>query len=302
MKVRIATRESPLAVWQAEFVKSRLEATFSEAQVELVPMTTKGDQILNQTLSKIGGKGLFIKELELALLEDRADIAVHSMKDVPADMPDGFVIAAMLQREDPLDALVSNQYSTFDSLPQGAKVGTSSLRRQAQLLANRPDLKISPVRGNVQTRLRKLDEGNFDAILLASAGLKRLEMQDRIAERLDTNVCLPAIGQGVVGIECRETDHDMIKLVQGIQHQQSTEEVLAERAFGRTLGGDCQSPIAGFATISDDALYLRGLVASPDGQTVVASEITGSVKEAEALGQQLGKELLAKGAEQILRG
>lgn len=302
MKVRIATRESPLAVWQAEFVKSRLEATFSEAQVELVPMTTKGDQILNQTLSKIGGKGLFIKELEVALLEDRADIAVHSMKDVPADMPDGFVIAAMLQREDPLDALVSNQYSTFNSLPQGAKVGTSSLRRQAQLLANRPDLKISPVRGNVQTRLRKLDEGNFDAILLASAGLKRLEMQDRIAERLDTNVCLPAIGQGVVGIECRETDHDMIKLVQGIQHQQSTEEVLAERAFGRTLGGDCQSPIAGFATTADDALYLRGLVASPDGQTVVASEITGSVKEAEALGQQLGKELLAKGAEQILRG
>ena len=302
MSMRIATRRSPLALWQAEYVADQLKNAFPEMTVELVPMTTQGDQILNQPLAEIGGKGLFIKELEVALLENRADIAVHSMKDVPAELPPGFEVGAMLERADPRDALVALNSQRLDDLTQNARLGTASLRRQAQLLAHRGDLQISAIRGNVQTRLRKLDDGDYDAIVLAAAGLERLGLEHRISGFIDSDVCLPAIGQGVVGVECRQGDTETLNRLASIQHTISTQAVTAERAFGLALGGDCQSPIAGFATIADNELWLRGLVATADGKKVLRDQIKGDPALAHDLGTKLGQQLLDQGAEAILRG
>ncbi|MEM9058052.1 MAG: hydroxymethylbilane synthase, partial [Pseudomonadota bacterium] len=265
--LRIATRESRLALWQAEHVAARLRAAHAGLAVELVPMTTKGDQILDRSLSKIGGKGLFIKELEHAMLEGRADIAVHSMKDVPAEMPEPFAIAAILERENPQDAFVCARYATIDALPEGATLGTSSLRRQSQLLNRRPDLNVKPVRGNVDTRLAKFDAGEFDAIILAAAGLLRLELTERIAERLPVTTCLPAIGQGAIGIECRAGDERVTTLLAALHHDRTAREVTAERALNAALGGSCHSPIAGFATTGDDGrLRLDGYVGDVRGE------------------------------------
>ncbi|MEM7280144.1 MAG: hydroxymethylbilane synthase [Pseudomonadota bacterium] len=300
--LKIATRESPLALWQAEHVAKELSKAHQDLEVVLVPMTTKGDQILDQSLSKIGGKGLFIKELEVALLEQRADIAVHSMKDVPAVLPPGFALAAMLHRANPYDALVAKNDQDFAALPTGAKVGTSSLRRQAQLLAKRPDLNIQPIRGNVQTRLGKLEQ-DFDAIILAMAGLHRLGLGDVVTQELDPEICLPAIGQGVVGIECREDDEQTHEIVQALHHPSSAQCVIAERSMGLTLGGDCQSPIAGFATLNaeSDWLTLRGLVASPDGKRVVQGTLEGKIHQAQQIGADLGHFLLLQGAGELLQ-
>jgi len=298
--LRIATRKSLLALWQAEFVKAELEKRNPDLTVELVTFTTQGDKILDTPLAKIGGKGLFVKELEVAMLDGRADIAVHSMKDVPMEFPEGLGLAVICEREDPRDAFVSNQYKSFADLPQGAHVGTSSLRRQCQILAARPDLKISSLRGNVQTRLGKLDAGEFDAIILASAGLKRLELEDRIAEAMDDTISLPAGGQGAVGIECRTDDERVMALLAPLNHAETAARVSAERALNKRLQGGCQVPIACYATLDGDSLYLRGLVGSDDGQTMIRTEITGPAANAEQLGTQAAEDLLAQGAGEIL--
>jgi len=298
--LRIATRKSLLALWQAEFVKAELEKRNPDLTVELVTFTTQGDKILDTPLAKIGGKGLFVKELEVAMLDGRADIAVHSMKDVPMEFPEGLGLAVICEREDPRDAFVSNQYKSFADLPQGAHVGTSSLRRQCQILAARPDLKISSLRGNVQTRLGKLDAGEFDAIILASAGLKRLELEDRIAEAMDDTISLPAGGQGAVGIECRTDDERVMALLAPLNHAETAARVSAERALNKRLQGGCQVPIACYATLDGDSLYLRGLVGSDDGQTMIRTEITGPAANAEQLGIQAAEDLLAQGAGEIL--
>ena len=299
-KIIIATRESQLALWQANNVKDSLEKLYPEMQVELLGMTTKGDQILNSPLSKIGGKGLFVKELEHALLEGRADIAVHSMKDVPMAFPEGLGLAVICEREDPTDAFVSNKYDTLASLPQGAVVGTSSLRRSSQLALARPDLVIKDLRGNVNTRLRKLDNEEYDAIILATAGLMRLEMTDRIKERISDLDSLPAGGQGAMGIECRSDDTDMIKLLAPLQHQETYYRVTAERAVNERLNGGCQAPIAAFSLLEGDELYLRGLVGSVDGSTILRDEIRGSKNDAHALGVQLAEQLIKAGADTLL--
>lgn len=299
-KIVIATRESQLALWQANNVKDQLEKLYPDLTVELLGMTTKGDQILNSPLSKIGGKGLFVKELEQALLEGRADIAVHSMKDVPMAFPEGLGLAVICEREDPTDAFVSNKYNSLDELPQGAIVGTSSLRRSCQLAINRPDLTIKDLRGNVNTRLRKLDEGEYDAIILASAGLIRLEMQDRIRSAIDDKQSLPAGGQGAMGIECRSDDQEILDLLKPLQHQNTYWRVTAERAVNERLNGGCQAPIACFATLNNDQLYLRGLVGSVDGKEILRDEITGPKEDAKALGVQLAEKLLAAGADKLL--
>jgi len=299
-KIIIATRESQLALWQANNVKDSLEALYPDTQVELLGMTTKGDQILNSPLSKIGGKGLFVKELEHALLEGRADIAVHSMKDVPMAFPEGLGLAVICEREDPTDAFVSNKYDNLASLPQGAVVGTSSLRRSSQLALARPDLVIKDLRGNVNTRLRKLDNEEYDAIILATAGLMRLEMTDRIKERISDLDSLPAGGQGAMGIECRSDDTDMIKLLAPLQHQETYYRVTAERAVNERLNGGCQAPIAAFALLEGDELYLRGLVGSVDGSVILRDEIRGSKNDAHALGVQLAEKLIAAGADKLL--
>ena len=299
-KIIIATRESQLALWQANNVKDSLEKLYPEMQVELLGMTTKGDQILNSPLSKIGGKGLFVKELEHALLEGRADIAVHSMKDVPMAFPEGLGLAVICEREDPTDAFVSNKYDTLASLPQGAVVGTSSLRRSSQLALARPDLVIKDLRGNVNTRLRKLDNEEYDAIILATAGLMRLEMTDRIKERISDLDSLPAGGQGAMGIECRSDDTDIIKLLAPLQHQETYYRVTAERAVNERLNGGCQAPIAAFSLLEGDELYLRGLVGSVDGSTILRDEIRGSKNDAHALGVQLAEQLIKAGADTLL--
>lgn len=299
-KLRIATRESALALWQANFVKAKLESAHPNLEVELVPMTTKGDQILDTPLAKIGGKALFVKELEVAMLENRADIAVHSMKDVPVEFPDGLMLYTICEREDPRDAFVSNLFDDIDSLPQGAVVGTSSLRRQCQLKALRPDLEIKDLRGNVNTRLRKLDEGQYDAIILASAGLIRLEMPERIKQYLPVEFILPANGQGAVGIECRSDDQQVQQWLSVLEHTETRHRVLAERAMNRGLEGGCQVPIGAYAEVTGDQLWLRGLVGSLDGKSIIQSEISGSCDDAEALGAQLAQTLLAKGADKIL--
>lgn len=298
--LRIATRESRLALWQAEHVATQLRAAHDGLKVVLVPMTTTGDQVLDRTLAQVGGKGLFVKELELALLEDRADIAVHSMKDVPSVLPDALMLTCMLERADPRDAYVSTAYATFEQLPQGAQVGTASLRRQSQLLALRPDLRITPLRGNVETRLRKLDAGQYAAIILASAGLTRLGLANRITEYLDVQRCVPAAGQGVVGIECRRNDERAQTLCSVLNNTDAEHCVRAERAFATRLEGSCQAPIAGFATVAGDTLQLTGLVAAPDGTQVIRQQCSGPRLQCEQLGVQLAERVLALGAAQLL--
>jgi len=298
--VRIATRKSALALWQANFVKAELEAAHPGLQVELVPMSTQGDKILDTPLAKIGGKGLFVKELETAMLEGRADIAVHSMKDVPVDFPEGLMLHTICQREDPRDAFVSNSYQQLGDLPQGAVVGTSSLRRQCQIKAMRPDLQIKDLRGNVNTRLAKLDAGEFDAIILASAGLIRLGFEARIASFLDVGTSLPANGQGAVGIECRTDDLKVQQLLAPLEHRETRICVLAERAMNRKLQGGCQVPIGAFAVLNQNELWLRGLVGQLDGSEILRSEIKGEATQAEQLGTQLAEQLLALGADRIL--
>lgn len=299
-RVRIATRKSALALWQAEFVKAQLEHFHAGILVELVPMSTQGDKILDTPLAKIGGKGLFVKELETALLEGRADIAVHSMKDVPVEFPEGLMLSTICQREDPRDAFVSNQYASLADLPAGAIVGTSSLRRQCQIKAQRPDLQIRDLRGNVNTRLAKLDAGEFDAIILAAAGLIRLGFQGRIREFIAVEHSLPANGQGAVGIECRSDDATILALLAPLEHAATRQAVLAERAMNRALQGGCQVPIGAFAVLEAEELWLRGLVGELDGSQILRSEVRGRSAEAEALGQQLAQQLLALGAGDIL--
>jgi len=299
--LRIATRESPLALWQAEHVKARLEAAHPGLVVSLVPMTTTGDQLLAGPLSQSGGKGLFVKELEAALLDARADIAVHSMKDVPVQQPEGLMLSAFLEGEDPRDAFVSNQHASLATLPQGARLGTASLRRQVQAKRLRPDLVITVLRGNVGTRLRKLDEGQHDAILLACAGLMRLGLEARIRERLDPEIFVPAIGQGIVGIECRSGDARTQALLAVLHDAASGTRLAAERAFNAHLGGACQAPIAGHATPqAGGQLRLVGLVGTPDGTTVLRDELTGPADAAAALGVALAERLLKAGARELL--
>ncbi len=299
-RLRIATRKSLLALWQAEYVKAELERHHPGLQVELVPMTSRGDKILDVPLAKVGGKGLFVKELEQALLESAADIAVHSMKDVPMEFPEGLGLAVICPREDARDAFVSNQYACLAELPAGSVVGTSSLRRQCQLLAKRPDLQVKFLRGNVQTRLKKLDDGEYDAIILAAAGLIRLELEDRIRELIAPEFSLPAGGQGAVGIECRLADSATLALLQPLHHQLTAEQVSAERAMNRRLQGGCQVPIACYALHRDDQLWLRGLVGAPDGSQLLFDEIQGPIAQAEQLGVTLAERLLAAGADKIL--
>jgi len=298
--IRIATRKSPLALWQAEYVSDRLRHHHPGLEIELIKMTTQGDKILDTPLAKLGGKGLFVKELENGILEGTADIAVHSMKDVPVELPEGLHLPVICEREDPRDAFVSNQHETFYSLPQGARVGTSSLRRQCQLKAERPDLEILDLRGNVNTRLSKLDAGNYDAIILAAAGLIRLKMEDRITERLSPELSLPAIGQGAVGIECRMDDPRINALIKPLHHLETAHRITAERAMNARLNGGCQVPIAGFAELSHDALLLRGLVGAVDGREIIRAEIAGPIENAQEMGEVLAEDLLARGAGRIL--
>lgn len=298
--IRIATRKSALALWQAEYVKAALLHAHSDISVELVPMSTQGDKILDTPLAKIGGKGLFIKELEIAMSEGRADIAVHSMKDVPVAFPEGFGLHAICERENPFDAFVSNQYKNLQALPLGSIVGTSSLRRQSQLRKIRPDLVIKDLRGNVNTRLAKLDGGEYDAIILAAAGLIRLNMQSRIRCELSAIESLPAVGQGAVGIECRNDDHQLIALLAPLNHTETATRVRSERAMNAKLNGGCQVPIGSFATIDGDTLTLTGLVGSVDGKQLLKAHDSAPVAEAEQLGERIAEQLLAQGAGEIL--
>ncbi len=299
-KLRIATRESPLALWQANYVKAALQHAHPTLQVELLGMTTRGDKILDTPLAKVGGKGLFVKELETAMLEGVADIAVHSMKDVPMEFPAGLELGVICEREDPRDALVSRRYRSLDELPPGARLGTSSLRRQCQLRALRADLQVLDLRGNVNTRLRKLDEGQYDAILLAAAGLKRLGLGQRIASCLAVEQSLPAGGQGAVGIELRSDDAHTRRLLGSLTHDASERCVRAERAMNAHLQGGCQVPIACYAVEKGEELWLRGLVGHPDGSVVYRAEAIASRQEAESLGRQVAEMLLDQGAGDIL--
>ncbi len=299
--IRIATRQSPLALWQAEHVAARLEQMFPDIKTQLVKMTTRGDKILDAPLAKVGGKGLFVKELEQGMLEGTADIAVHSMKDVPVEFPEGLHLAAILTREDPTDAFVSNRYSTMDELPADARIGTSSLRRQCQIKEKFPHAEILSLRGNVNTRLAKLDANEYDAIILASAGLKRLGMAERITHCLDTLVSLPACGQGAIGIECRVNDPDINSMLQTLHDETTGLCVSAERAMNARLNGGCQVPIAGFAQLQGDQLVMRGLVGSPDGSLLYRAEHAGTREQAEDIGKHIAEDLLAQGADTILQ-
>jgi hydroxymethylbilane synthase len=299
-KLRIATRKSPLALWQANHVRDTLMARHPGLDVELFTMTTQGDKILDTPLAKVGGKGLFVKELELGILEGRADLAVHSMKDVPVEFPQGLGLAAILEREDPRDVLISNAFSSIDALPEGARVGTSSLRRQCQLRARRPDLEVLDLRGNVNTRLAKLDNGDYDAILLAAAGVKRMGWEDRITELLPPEQFLPAIGQGAIGIEIRVADERVSRVVNALNDEQTATRIRAERALNERLQGGCQVPIAGYSEISQGVIVLRALVGRPDGTELVQGVISGKPEDAEELGQVLADDLLSRGAKQIL--
>ncbi|GAB2928596.1 hydroxymethylbilane synthase [Rheinheimera gaetbuli] len=299
--IRIATRKSALALWQAEYVKAELLRHHPQLNVELVPMSTQGDKILDTPLAKIGGKGLFVKELEQAMLDGRADIAVHSMKDVPVEFPPGLMLHTICPRENPQDAFVSNQFKSLAELPQGAVVGTSSLRRQCQLKALRPDLTVRDLRGNVNTRLARLDNGEYAAIILAAAGLIRLGFEARIASLLPVALSLPANGQGAVGIECRSDDIAVQQLLAPLEHALTRSCVLAERAMNRKLQGGCQVPIGAYAEISGDSLWLRGLVGAVDGSEIIRHELRGPVAEAEQLGTALAEHLLAQGAGRILQ-
>jgi len=299
--IRIATRKSPLALWQAEHVQAALIAAHPGLQVEIVGMTTRGDKILDTPLAKIGGKGLFVKELEIAMLEGTADIAVHSMKDVPVEFPEGLQLAVILEREDPRDAFVSNDYASIEDLPQGAKLGTASLRRQCQISAYRPDLEILPLRGNVNTRLSKLDSGEYDAIILAAAGLKRLGFDQRIRVALSPQQSLPAIGQGAIGIECRSDDERVHTLLAPLHHQPSALCIAAERAMNERLNGGCQVPIAGYATLDAGKLSMSGLVGEPDGSVILREQISGDAKDAVTIGARIAESLLDQGANEILQ-
>ncbi|MDD4929654.1 MAG: hydroxymethylbilane synthase [Gallionella sp.] len=296
----IASRESALAMWQAEHIRDRLRALYPQTEVSILGMTTQGDQILDVSLSKIGGKGLFVKELETALEDGRADFAVHSLKDVPMVLPAGFVLAAIGEREDPHDAFVSNDYASLADLPAGSVVGTSSLRRESQLRARFPHLHIEPLRGNVQTRLRKLDEGQYAAIILAAAGLKRLGLQARIRAIISSEDSLPAVGQGALGIECRADRTEVIAMLQVLHHPETAACVFAERAMSRALNGSCQVPLGGFAQVENGQLRMRGFVASPDGKLMMHAEATGDIAIPEVLGNKIAEALLLQGAGEIL--
>jgi hydroxymethylbilane synthase len=299
--LRIATRKSPLAMWQAEFVKAELEKAHPGLTVELLPMSTKGDKILDVPLAKIGGKGLFTKELEDRMIAGEADIAVHSMKDVPMELPEGFALGAILERHEPTDAFVSNHYECFDDLPQGAVLGTSSLRRKAQLMAARPDLVVKDLRGNVGTRLGKLDAGEYDAIVLATSGLKRLELDERIRHELAPETCLPAVSQGTLGIEYFEKEDDVLALIQVLNHRDTEIRTRAERAMNHRLEGGCQVPIGVYAELKGDEIYLRGLVGALDGSEIIRAEATGPQTDPETLGVGVAEDLLAQGAGAILQ-
>ena len=299
--IRIATRKSPLALWQAEHVAQLLETTFPGIKTELIKMTTQGDKILDAPLAKIGGKGLFVKELEVGMLEGTADIAVHSMKDVPVEFPEGLQLTAILPREDPTDAFVSNRYRSISELPENARIGTSSLRRQCQIKALYPKADILTLRGNVNTRLAKLDAGEYDAIILASAGLKRLGLGNRITQSLDTGISLPAIGQGAIGIESRVGDQVVNDLLAKLHDEITGLCVNAERAMNARLNGGCQVPIAGFAEIRDNQLFMRGLVGSPDGNTLYRSTNSGNPEDAALIGKAIAEDLLLQGADQVLQ-
>ena len=299
-KIRIATRKSPLALWQAEEVSRLLRKFHPDIEVELVTMTTQGDKILDTPLAKIGGKGLFVKELEVGMLEGTADIAVHSMKDVPMAFPEGLHLAVVLEREDPTDAFVSNTYQHFADLPLNARIGTCSLRRQTQLKELRPDIEILDLRGNVNTRLSKLDNGDYDAIILASAGLKRLGFSERITESISTDQSLPAIGQGAIGIECRRDDAAINALLAPLNHSETALRVKAERAQNNRLNGGCQIPIGGFAELLGDRIRLRGLIGFPDGSKIFRCEKEAAWDDAEALGIAVAEDLLAQGGDKVL--
>ena len=299
--IRIATRQSPLALWQAEHVAARLQQAFPGLKTELVKMVTRGDKILDAPLAKVGGKGLFVKELEQGMLEGTADIAVHSMKDVPVEFPEGLHLAVILDREDPTDAFVSNKYRSLTELPADARIGTSSLRRQCQIKEKFPNAEIIALRGNVNTRLAKLDAGEYDAIILASAGLKRLGLADRITAQLAPTESLPAMGQGAIGIECRVDDAEIHGYLKVLHDEDTSIRVGAERAMNARLNGGCQVPIAGFAEIKGERLFLRGLVGSPDGSLLYRAEAESGLADFEALGQAVAEDLLAQGADRILR-
>ena len=303
-KLIIATRRSALALWQAEHVRDRLVAIYPQCAVELLGLTTQGDRTLDRSLADIGGKGLFIKELEQAMADGRADLAVHSLKDVPMEMPHGFVLAAIMAREDPRDAFVSLRYRSLTELPASSSVGTSSLRREAQLRERYPELRVEPLRGNVNTRLHRLDQGNHAAVILAAAGLKRLGFADRIAALLDPAESLPAIGQGALALECRADRGDVIDALARLADRESALATSAERAFGLALAGDCRTPLAAYAMQRDGELWLRALIASRDGRRVLRGERAGrcaGLDDARALGEALGAEFLARGAAAILR-
>ncbi len=300
-ELRIATRGSPLALWQAEHVAGRLGALHPGITVSLVTMKTRGDKLLDAPLAKVGGKGLFVKELEAGLLDGRADLAVHSLKDVPVDFPDGLELALVMEREDPRDAFVSNDYASLAAMPPGARVGTSSLRRQMQICAAYPGLEVDWLRGNVNTRLAKLDAGEYDAIILAASGLQRLGFVERIRAPLPPETCLPAIGQGVLGIEIRSDDAELRGLIAPLAHAETTLRVTAERALNATLNGGCQVPIAGYAELDGGDLYLRGLVGEPDGSLILRDEVRGPRARAHDLGVELAERLLAQGADRILQ-
>ncbi|HPX88289.1 MAG TPA: hydroxymethylbilane synthase [Methylophilaceae bacterium] len=299
-KLVIASRESPLAMWQALHIQSRLQALYPETVVEILGMTTTGDQILDTPLARVGGKGLFVKELETALADGRADLAVHSMKDVPMNLPEGFLMAATGEREDPRDAFVSNDFASLEALPAGSIVGTSSLRRQSQLQARFPDLKIESLRGNLQTRLRKLDEGQYAAIILAAAGLIRLGLQARIRSVISPELSIPAVGQGALGIEINAARMDLLAILAPLNHVDSEVCVKAERAMSRALAGSCTVPLGAYATCHADTIEITGFVASVDGKQMLIEKAAGHRSQAEALGQQLANQLLASGAGEIL--
>ena len=300
MKIRIATRKSPLALWQANFVKQNLLLAHKDLTVELIPMVTQGDIILDSPLSKIGGKGLFVKQLEQAILNNEADIAVHSIKDIPAQFPEGLMLAAICQRDEVRDAFVANKYASLNDLPEGAIVGTSSLRRQCQLRSHFPHLIIKDLRGNVGTRLNKLDDGQYDAIILASVGLKRLSLEHRITQYIDTDLILPAVGQGAIGIESRTDDKQILDIISVLDDKKSRACIQAERAMNNALQGGCQVPIAGYCRLNNDELTLQGLVGRVDGSKIIKQQITGFINEAESLGEKLAKQLLNQGADLIL--
>jgi len=300
-KIRIATRKSPLALWQAEHVKAKLQQQHPELEVELVSMQTEGDRIIDKPLSLVGGKGLFIKELEQSLYDHQADVAVHSMKDVTIDMPDGLQLQVILKREDPHDAFISEKYKSISDLPQGAVVGTSSLRRKSQLMAWRGDLNIKDLRGNVGTRLKKLDDGEYDAIILAAAGVMRLGLENRISEVISTDIILPAIGQGAIGIQARTGDSDVLEMITPLNDETTQQQVETERVVSRRLFGGCQLPIAAYAEIDRENIKITGMVGRTDGSEIIKDSVNGSLQDREALGLQLAETLLKNGADNILK-